>query len=1292
MRNIVIRIFSATIKILIISVLILFPDSGESQTYLVHQYTVNEGISSSFVYDVTQDTLGRMWFATRSGISVYDGFNWTSHNHCLNSSLNSFAQIEADRQGNIWTCHENFSEGIAYYDGEQWLQIKNPAGLNGQYIRITALKVISDSSGQSLFVGTLSDGLYFWNQNEWTRFNASNSVIGDSIFDIETANRVCYILTEKGITQYQDGAFQSNINKMIPIRANNILTITPEVDRNNESVSRLWVAGRQKLGYLANGQFTIISQSVPEQRYNYKHQFLAAPDYHGGLIYGNINTLYHFDAARDEISYIGRPNGLITEGSTNIFIDREYNIWIASLRGVSKIPGLRFKIYRQENGLLYDEVTAVTERKRGEFIFGHEGGISILHKNNVRTIKVSPDKKHSPTDARILDLIKDDKNNIWATVSGIGLLKITPENRLKWYHSDRLGKAQAVLQDKSQRIWLSTNTGLYYLDGKNFVKLHEKFQPKSFVRKMFNGTDSTVYFATSGHGVYSLKDNKWRHYYSGSDINRNKVYALLPNYKGMTLVGSINGLHFIRGDSLVKFNAGFSIENPVYFIIRDNDQRLWFGTDAGVFRWDEKAFKNFNVVHGLAGMETNRSAGYVDHQGRIWIGTDRGVSVYDERCCKHNEIRPEIKLTTLNVEDKKFDLEHKIKLDHSQNTLTFNFLCISFVNENEISFEYKLEGFDKDWVRSPKMFRPTIRFIHLSPGAYRFHIRAKDLRGNWSSVASSPEIVINSPFWQSWWFYLVLTSILALLIYLAVSLMARRKYSRRLEKQVEQRTRELKQSEEKYRTLFQESRDAIFTSTPEGRFLEINPAAVRLFGYDSAEELLAVDIPQALYFDINERHAFQEKMSTDGFVTNFEMRLRRKDGKPIKALLSSTAVYDEQGSVIAYRGFLKDITENLELKERLAHAQRMESVGLLAGGIAHDFNNILGGILGYASLLKLKINEDDPHYKYIDTIEESAVRGADLTNQLLVFARKKEGKRAHIDLNRIVEETVKIIRSTFPKTIEIEKSLSNNTVTVLGDETQLHQIVMNLCVNARDAINEKGIISFKTGRVKLDKISAQKYVDAVPGEYVVLDVGDTGVGMDSAVQKKIFEPFFSTKEQGKGTGLGLSMVYGFVRSHEGFIDVKSALGKGTLFRIFLPANASAETVKKNKIKVPENGSELILVVDDEEIMRSFLKQALENHGYKVLLAKNGLEGLEIFRQNKDKIKLIILDMLMPKMSGSEALIKIRETDQDIKVIIASGYSDEDKLKAIKNMDIAGFIQKPFKLKDLLSQIRTILDS
>ncbi len=372
----------------------------------------------------------------------------------------------------------------------------------------------------------------------------------------------------------------------------------------------------------------------------------------------------------------------------------------------------------------------------------------------------------------------------------------------------------------------------------------------------------------------------------------------------------------------------------------------------------------------------------------------------------------------------------------------------------------------------------------------------------------------------------------------------------------------------------------------------------------------------------------------------------------------------------------------------------MESIGMLAGGIAHDFNNILGGILGYASLMKLQMSEDDRFYKFVDSIEKSAVRGAELTNQLLVFAKRGQAQLSRVNINDVVNDTLKIIRSTFPKFIQIEANLSENIPPVLSDEAQLHQVMMNLCVNARDAIDKKGTITIHTKSLTIDQEVARQHNVSQEGTYVVIEVADTGVGIDPNLLKRIFEPFFSTKEQGKGTGLGLSMIYGFVHSQNGFIDVESTPGKGSIFRIFLPAipGERKETETKAGQKQIQKGDEIILVVDDEKVLRDFLRQALEGYGYTVLEAEDGESAVEVFKENNEKVQLIILDMIMPNMSGEKALFQIRQMNSSVPVLVSSGYSDKDKFERIAELGIAGILHKPFRINKLLTQIRTILDN
>lgn len=546
-------------------------------------------------------------------------------------------------------------------------------------------------------------------------------------------------------------------------------------------------------------------------------------------------------------------------------------------------------------------------------------------------------------------------------------------------------------------------------------------------------------------------------------------------------------------------------------------------------------------------------------------------------------------------------------------------------------------------------------------------------------------------FLSYWWVYAILLFVPALITYYVTSYFMRTKYARKLEKQIEQKTNELRASETRYKTIFEESKDAVIVTSPEGQVLDVNPAGLDLFGYSSKDEIIKISVTKDLYVNAADRRKLIRALNTKGFVRNLELLLKHKDGHDLTVLLSSTLFFDVSRQTNTYLSILKDVTQRWQMKDDLAQVQKMESVGMLAGGIAHDFNNILGGILGYASLMKLQLSKDEKFYKFVESIEKSAERGADLTNQLLVFARKGRAKLKTVQLNRSVRETIKIIQSTFPKTIEIEVHLSDRIPSVQADEAQLHQIIMNLCVNARDAIQGTGRISINTKSIYIDDETAKLHTNITTGQFVLLEVIDNGIGMDQGTAKRIFEPFFTTKEQGRGTGLGLSMIYGFVKGHNGFIDVESNPGKGSIFRIFLPAVKPPSSVFETDKSIPQGNDELILIVDDEIVLRDFLKQALEGYGYKTLLAENGEKGIELFKVNKGEIRLIILDMIMPKLSGEQTLKRIREIDSNVNVLIASGYSEKDKFEDIGRQKISGILHKPFRINKLLSQIRTILD-
>jgi len=505
------------------------------------------------------------------------------------------------------------------------------------------------------------------------------------------------------------------------------------------------------------------------------------------------------------------------------------------------------------------------------------------------------------------------------------------------------------------------------------------------------------------------------------------------------------------------------------------------------------------------------------------------------------------------------------------------------------------------------------------------------------------------------------------------------------------RQEQLRRSEEKYRTLVEGSLDAIFISSPEGRFLEANQAAVRLFGAETREQLLATHIERELFVRPADRLALMGEISRAGFVRDYELELRRLDGSHITVLVSATGVTDHQGAIVAQRGILRDVTEQRQLEAQVMTMQKLESIGLLAGGIAHDFNNVLGGILGHASLLRLKASDPEIN-RHLDTIETSVKRGRALTGQLLAFARGGPQEKRTLDLNTAVEETVRILSRTIDRTVEIASHLQPGLPPVEVDPGQLHQVIMNLCLNAADAMADGGTMTIETTSVELGPGSAQISTDdALASPWVSLRVRDTGPGIDPAIRGKIFEPFFSTKEGEGGSGLGLAVVYGIVTAHGGKVRVETPPEGGSMFEVLLPASAGEVTFTPKGWRVPLRGDETLLVIDDDEAIVSMLGEGLEANGYRALIARDGHEGLEELDRRQGKVEMVILDLVMPKMSGAQVYERIRAIDPEIPVVISSGYSQDGRGRDLLQRGAADFIQKPYTIQELLATVRKVLD-
>jgi PAS domain S-box-containing protein len=505
---------------------------------------------------------------------------------------------------------------------------------------------------------------------------------------------------------------------------------------------------------------------------------------------------------------------------------------------------------------------------------------------------------------------------------------------------------------------------------------------------------------------------------------------------------------------------------------------------------------------------------------------------------------------------------------------------------------------------------------------------------------------------------------------------------------------ELRLSEARYRALIEHATHGIYRADNQDRFVSANPALVRMLGYDTEQEVLDIDPDVDLYQDPAERSWLAEQYGDTGRIEGMVVNWKRRDGNPITVRLSGRRLRNEKGGLQGTEVFAEDMTKQMQLEQQVVHSQKIEVVGQLTGGIAHDFNNLLTVILASASMIESALQPGQQALQHdLRDLQAAARRGSALVRRLLSFSRRAMLSLQPLDLTPLVKSFMSTMQRLLPETIEVEITGERHLPHVSADPNAVEQIVSNLVNNARDAMPKGGRLVVETSVERLDEAHRAVSGWGEPGEYVCLTVSDTGVGMDQETRTRIFEPFYTTKERGFGTGLGMSTVYGLIKQHRGFVEVSSEVGQGTSVKVFFRpvSSPAAPYTAPQRAAEPEGGTETILVVEDEAPIRRAAKRVLERFGYDVIVVANGEDALDALEHGSENVDLVISDVVMPGLSGTELRQAMLGAGMHKKFILMSGYSERDVKTNAGVENEVPFLQKPWTPNELLALIRDVLD-
>ncbi len=1273
---------SSILPLLLAALLVTCASTAGARTYPFRHFSERNGIPGSSVTGIAQDTSGCIWFATRAGLVRYDGTDWQTQGTEAGLLAAWQSDVAVDDRGGLWSIALNTPLRLSHEVGGRWEVIARPddVHLGGE---ASQLALGRDPAGAVTAAVLVRASLVaVWSAGAWRICDLG--ALNATVYGLNWFAESLYIATSQGLFRLPDPV---NVAELAPV------TTAPPGPVYATAIDRtrgvLRVIGEGWLGSLTPDGFTL-DDHVPALRFDsVPVPISAAVDDLGGIYCGGMPEVFYYHPIVG-VESLSRASGMIANGLSDVLVDREGQVWLASRRGVSRLSSRQLVCLNAADGLLGDEVSSVLRRHDGTLVLGHDDGVTIMTPEPQSVMLV----RDPETFRRVIDLHEDLDGAIWAAMDRSGLARIAPDHSVRWFTASEgvPGAVYAIATDPAGRFWVGTSEGLFQRTGEAFMPVtlrHGMLPDEPSIRRLVVARDGSLYAATVRDGIFRFADGEVTQWQNLPYDTNDGTYAIVETPDGERLVGTESGLCRLTGGRLAPLEAPEPvITRPVYSLAWGPAGHLWIGTNAGVYEWDHQQLRHLGVTDGICGWECNRDALLWDGESRLWIGTDRGVAIYDPRLARVPSVPLPLWIAGYTVDGQERPASGDLSLSARTRELIVRFRAPAFADESRLEFATCLEGFDADW--SAPELSPTrqVRYTNLPAGRYQFRVQAFDVVGRQSPVVSSGAIVVNEILTRRPWFRVLVGFMLLGLAWLVLSLVQGRRYAHRLATDVQERTSALARSEatirtesQRFATVLDSISDGVLAVTADGEITLGNPAAASLLGC-KAEDLTGrklADLLPGTHEVVTTALAECARREGGTWATRAHCEARSEVpgdiGRDLECSVSALTTPTGPGAmVLAFR----DVTERRRLEQEQIRAQKLESLGVLAGGIAHDFNNLLTVTLGNLSLLDLACRDDQR--SHLEQMRMASERAQRLTGQLLTFARGGAPQKRLTDLRALLDEvaTLALAGTDLQFTFDLEADLWDAEI----DRGQFEQVLTNLLINARQALLSGGHIW----------LVARNVGDDDGRRFVEITVRDDGCGIATDHLERIFEPYYTTKAQ--GSGLGLAICHSIIARHGGSIAVESVADHGAAFTLRIPA--SEQRARSITAQATPQGREgvRVLVLDDEPAVRELLVHMLGRLGHGAVAVADGTDAVASYDEAMtvgQPFSAVIMDLTIPGgMGGVEAFARLRERDFGVRAIVASGYSHDPVLAEYSHHGFKAALTKPFDLGALAAALDSAL--